>query len=146
MAGNGLPDVWATRDFPVLREVARRIDAGEHTPRVEEVAAATGLDVDEVVLAGQALTRRGLVTVMGAMGHPVLRFSDVAGEAYLMTGLHPDGDDAITQLVSALRGAAEKVEDPAEKGRLRNLADGALGISRDVLTGVLTAVITAQAR
>jgi hypothetical protein len=31
MTSQPLPDVWGSRDFPVLVEVARRIDAGEGT-------------------------------------------------------------------------------------------------------------------
>jgi hypothetical protein len=69
-------------------------------------------------------------------------------EAYLATGLHPDGDDAVTQLASALSQAADAVEGPEEEeeGRLRKLADGVGGVSRDVLGGVLTSVITAAGR
>ena len=71
---------------------------------------------------------------------------EVSGEAYLLTGLHPNGDDAVSQLVSALRQAADEVADPEEKSRLRKLADGVGGVSRDVLSGVLTTVITAAGR
>lgn len=76
----------------------------------------------------------------------MLRFTDISGDAYLLTGLHPNGDDAVSQLVSALRQAADEVSDPDEKSRLRKLADGVGGVSREVLSGVLTAVITAAGR
>lgn len=135
-------DVWTTRDYPVLRDVARSVDAGER-PSVEEVAASTGLDEKRVRLAGRALARRGLVEIVGVAEEPVLAFTDVSGHAYLLTGLHPDGDDAVSKLVNALRQAADQVADPEEKSRLRKLAEQVGGVSRDVLTGVLTAVITA---
>lgn len=137
-----LPDVWAARDFPVLVAAARRFDEGESTVRVEDLAADTGLTKEEIERAGMALERRGLVETMGVAQMPVLRLRNLSGQAYLLTGLHPDGDDAVSQLVSALRQAADQTSDPTEKGRLRTMADNAGAVSRDVLAGVLTAVIT----
>ena len=54
-----LDDVWGERDFPVLLEVARRIDAADIMPNVQAVADAVGLPVEQVQLAGAALKRRG---------------------------------------------------------------------------------------
>lgn len=135
-----LHDVWTTRDFPVLVEVARLIDGGATTVRVEEVADAIGLSRDEVQRAGAALKRRGLVDAFGSTQSEVLRFRNLSGEAYLLTGLHPGGDDAVSDLIALLRQAADQVDDPEEKSRLRRLADNAGGVSRDVLAGVLTAL------
>jgi hypothetical protein len=73
-----------------------------------------------------------------------LWFVGLDGEAYFLTGLHPSGDDAVSNLVAALRQAADQVDDPAEKSRLQTLADQALHVSRDVLGGVLVAVMTGQ--
>lgn len=141
-----LPDVWTTRDYPVLREVAGRIDSGEHLVQLEQVATATGIDPDDVRLAARALDRRGLLEADKSIGGRGPRYVHrLSGEAYLLTGLHPSGDDAVTAFVTALRQAADLVDDPAEKSRLRNLADGALGLSRDVLGGVLTDVATGAA-
>jgi DNA-binding transcriptional MocR family regulator len=137
-----LTDVWASRDFPVLVEVARRIDAGESTVSVSDVAQALAMDEQTVQLAGAALKRRGLVDTIGAFGVPVLRFRHLSADAYFVTGLHPSGDDAVSQLVDLLRQAADGVDDPQEKSRLRALADAAGGVSREVLAGVLTALAT----
>ncbi len=123
-------------------EVARRIDSGESAPRVEDVAEALALPVEEVRLAGAALKRRGLVDAFGVAEQPVLQFRDLSGEAYLLTGLHPSGDDAVSELVALLRQAADQVDDPQEKTRLRAFADAAGGISRTVLGGVLTTLAT----
>lgn len=139
-----LPDVWATRDYPVLREAVRGIDAGEDV-NADRLLTATGLSLGEIAQAVRALERRGLIEVEEALGG-VTGIREVSGEAYLLTGLHPNGDDAVSQLVSALRQAADEVADPEEKSRLRKLADGVGGVSRDVLSGVLTTVITAAGR
>lgn len=137
-----LADVWASRDFPVLRAVARRIDSGETTPKVHDVAEDTGLTEEEVSLAAKALKRRGLVDNIGTWGAPVLRFKELSGEAYLLTGLHPNGDDAISRLVDALGQAVDRVDDPEEKSRLRRVRDAVGGVSRDVMAAVLAAAIT----
>jgi hypothetical protein len=143
-----LPDVWATRDFPVLREVVRRFETGDRIEGVwgQSVADALNMSPEDVWRSARALKRRGLVEALIPLQGPAVQFADISGEAYLVTGLHPNGDDAVSQLVSALRQAADQVADPEEKSKLRKLADGVGGVSRDVLAGVLTAVITAAGR
>ena len=139
-----LDDVWSSRDFPALVEVTRRIDEGARAVMVAEVAEVLDWPEDKAQQALGALRDRGLI-VPGKEGPgPVAYAVGVTSEAYFLTGLHPDGEDAVTSLVQALQQAAEHVDDPAEKSRLRALADSALGISRHVLGGVLTAVITRQ--
>jgi hypothetical protein len=139
-----LDDVWYSRDYPVLLEVAIRIDAGQ-VPRADAIAQATGMSQEDVMLAGAALKRRGLVD-----GVPVnqqvglIVFTEVSGSAYLMTGLHPDGDEDISDLVGALRQAADQVSDEDDRSLLRRAADSLRGVSRDVLTGVLTAYINTR--
>lgn len=133
-----LDDVWVSRDFPVLVEITRRIDSGERFFRLSSVADELGWEVERVALAVQALERRDLVAVTKVMGgFGSWHVDDVAGAAYLLTGLHPDGDDAVSALVDALRQAADETADPDERSRLRRLADSALGVSREVLAGVL---------
>lgn len=138
-----LPEVWTTRDYPVLLEVARRLDGGASTVSIFEVAEALGVPSDQVETAGVALSRRGLVQTMAMDRWRVYDFTAISGEAYLLTGLHPSSDDQVSAFVEALRQAADLVEDPVEKGRLRSLADAALGVGREVMGGVLTAAATA---
>lgn len=133
---------WTDRDRPVLVEVTNRKDAGADLVHLREVAATTGLGPDDVGRALLALERTGYLRLDGKDHEdPVGCVTDVTGAAYLATGLHPDGDDAVSQLVKALRQAADQTSDPAEKGKLRTLADNAGAVSRDVLAGVLTALI-----
>lgn len=140
-----LPDVWATRDFPVLVEVARQVEAGETMIRGDHVATTTGLPLEDVVLAARALTARGLVVTEDVTAEDTVPwFVGLSGEAYIATGLHPSGDDAVSSLVAALRQAADLADDPEEKTRLRALADAALGVGRNVLGAVLTTWLTAQ--
>ena len=138
-----LDDVWLTRDFPVLKEVTRRIDAGEGIAQSIDIANALGIENDKVVLAAKALDRRDLVALDQGYGGTV-NFLDVSGEAYLITGLHPNGEDALTGLVEALQQAADQVDDPEERSRLRRAAEAVRGVCRDIMTGVLTAYLTTR--
>jgi hypothetical protein len=138
-----LDDVWLTRDFPVLKEVTRRIDAGEVMPESIDIANALGIENDKIVLAAKALDRRGLVELSRDYGGDAT-FLDVSGEAYLLTGLHPNGEDALTGLVEALQQAADQVDDPEERSRLRRAAEAVRDVSRDIMTGVLTAYLTTR--
>lgn len=141
-----LPDAWATRDYPVLRELTRLIDEHGASIGAGDVADALGMDPDLVQKAGRALERRGLVSLQAksADGNFYL-FGDVSGAAYLITGLHPDGDDALSRLIDGLRQAAEQTGDEDERGRLRRAADALGSVTRDIGVQVLTAVITKQA-
>jgi DNA-binding Lrp family transcriptional regulator len=139
-----LADVWRSRDYPVLLEVARRIDAGERAIPFEDVAHSLGRSADEVQLALHALKRRGLIEGIGVDVVEIVRIMDISAEAYLLTGLHPAGDDALTGLIDALRQAADLEPDADEKSRLRRAADSLGGISRNVAGGVLTAWLTHQ--
>ncbi len=48
----------------------------------------------------------------GAAQRRVRHMKDLSGEAYLLTGLHPDGDDTISRLISALEQGIERTPDP----------------------------------
>lgn len=137
-----LADVWADRDFPVLVEITRLVDEGASTVAIAEVAGALDWPDERVQHAAKALERRGLLETMGVMSGQVLRVRNLRGEAYLLTGLHPDGDDALGKLISALRQAAEQTNDPDEKGRLRKAASALGDIAGQVGAGVMTAYLT----
>lgn len=135
-----LADVWNTRDFPVLVEVTRQVDA-DVLVQPSKLAQAVGFDDATVYRAVQALERRGLVRVQWFGGRN-FAIGDISGDAYLLTGLHPSGDDAVSAFMDALRQAADAVDDPEEKSRLRRLGDAALNVSQSVLGGVLVNLAT----
>jgi DNA-binding transcriptional MocR family regulator len=137
-----LDDVWASRDFPVLREVTKRLDQGDHNVHAQALADATGLTPDDVQRALKALERRGYVKHWQYGDGHVMAVTEVSGSAYLITGLHPDGDDALSRLVNGLRQAADQTADEDERGRLRRAADALGGIARDIGVAVLTSVLT----
>src|SRR4051794_30921569 len=105
------------------------------------------MEADDVQAALKALARRGLIDVVQSRGiggpQPVVAITDVSGEAYVMTGLHP-GDDDIEALVDAFRQAAEETTDPDEKGRLQKVGETLKDVSGDVAKRVLAAYIAAR--
>lgn len=135
-----LPSVWASRDFPILKTVVEYIDRGQG-PDPDEIAKRTGLDLAEVGHGLRALQRRGLVEVeetLGGMGW----VTEVSGDAYLVTGLHPDGNDSLEALANMFREAADRTPDPDEKSRLRRAASAVGDLVGQVGAGVMTAYLT----
>lgn len=142
-----LQDVWYSRDFPVLIELTRRFDEGASQVRPDALTAALDMTEDEVQAALKALVRRRLIDALQTKSwggpQPVVSISNVAGEAYVMTGLHP-GDDAVQALVDAFRQAADQTNDPAEKSRLQQIGDAVKDVSSEVTKSVLAAYIAAH--
>ena len=135
-------DVWTNRDFPVLREVVRRFDRGDNTVWGQDVAAALSISPEDVARSGRALERRGLVEALIPLQGQAVQFRDVSGEAYLLTGLHPRGEDAVDRLIDALLQAVGEVSAPEEKTKLKRAAEALGDVSKSVAGGVLTAFIS----
>ena len=140
-----LEDRWASRDFHVLLEVARRIDAGDRYVHARDVAEALDMPRVEVILAIDAL-HPGYVDgspderMSGRVDWTVVALTERGRRA---VGVWPSGD-SVDALVDALRQAEEVTEDPEEKGALRKAAGAVMGVGRDVMTDVVAAVIRQQ--
>jgi hypothetical protein len=61
------------------------------------------------------------------------------------TGLWPDGDTAVEQLLTALRQAEDLTDDPDDKTALRKAGSQLATVSRGVIAEVIAAVVTRQA-
>lgn len=143
-----LEDVWFSRNLPVLLEVTRRIDRGEYSGLgVEPEDLLGGLDPkmfdrERVDPALDALERRGLILTkqFGMVGYKTV--TQIDGSAYTATGLHPDGDDVVDRLGSALKQAADQSADEDEQSGLRKATRGLGEVSRGVAVGVISAALT----
>lgn len=71
-----------------------------------------------------------------------MAISDVAGEAYLLTGLHPDGHEVLGVLIDVLRQAADQTTDSEEKSRLKRAATALGEIGGAVGANVLAAFLS----
>lgn len=139
---NKLDDVWTSRDFPVLREVARLLDQEGNTVRVADLERATGLSGEDLQRSVRALEARGLLHTLGVGSGKILRVGRLSGEAYVLTGLHPRGEDAIDRLIDALMQAAEQASEPEQRTKLKRAAEALGEVTKSVTSGVMTAIVS----
>jgi hypothetical protein len=142
MPEDRLPDMWTTRDRPVLVEVVRRIDADEDLIDGAHVAAATGLSEEDVARAGRNLERAGLVELAGFLASGI-SFTGVSAEALRVTGLWPDAGDAFDRLIWALE---ERIAEapPEQKSKLAKVRDAIVGVGRDVGVEIIGAAVSGR--
>lgn len=142
-----LPDRWHSRDFPVLLELARGLDAGA-LPDQQQITTYLGISENELNAAWHALREGGYLRLVE--GRP-RRLGDSEVTRIVLTerglravGLWPS-DRAGNQLADLLRQAADATTDPEEQTILQR-ASGAVGsVSRGVMTDVLAALVKSQA-
>lgn len=136
-----LPDVWANRDFVVLRELCRRFDERRQFIDLDTIAEATGLNTNDVERAARNLERDGLVTIGSGLG---ILFSDVSADAFRLVGLWPTPETALDRMITALEQLAERGETEDDRSRARKILDNLRGASTQVAIGVATAAINGQ--
>lgn len=131
-----LPDVWTPREYPVLREVARRIAAVDLALAVMDTTARARLTTEGVERAAEAFKRPRFVDHLGSWNGGAASFKDLSGEAYLATGLHPNGDEACHSSVGQRAGPPPRREVPAARTPRRCRRQ----YPRSVLSNVIAAV------
>lgn len=134
----------------MLIAAARIVDSGEHVPpdplaEVDDL----DLDIDTIEMACEALVPTyldaGRSPRRGGETRGMLVMTGVTDEGRRATGLWPDGDTAVEQLLSALRQAEDLADDPDDQTALRKAGGQLTTVSRSVLAEVLAAVIARQA-
>jgi DNA-binding transcriptional ArsR family regulator len=143
-----LDDTWHSRDFPVLREIAKQVEEyipGMAWPDIESVAEALDMDMTTVDKAAAALRRAGLIDgVMSSNRMGPITYTSVSPEARRLVGFWPSPETAADRLIAAIEAAIERTDDPVQKSRLRKIRDGFLGAGRDLTVSIGAAVITGQ--
>ena len=143
-----LPDRWRSRDLPILLETARQADRGDE-PDLTAMAAVAGCEPRDVERSLAALADAGyLHAVRGPdtlAGPGTIWELEILERGRRATGLWPNGDDAVAQLLDALRQAEDLVDDPEEKTALRKAGGQLATVSRNVIAEVIAAVVTRQA-
>lgn len=151
MSPEQISDRWHTRDKHVLVEFARRIDGGETSVDSREVAAELDLDEAECARVAVALADDGYLTIAGkpisawGSGPVIVLVADLTGKGRRNTGIWPNEDTAVEQLLSALSKAELLADDPDDKTALRKAGGQLATVSRSVLAEVIAAVVTRQA-
>ena len=126
-----LPDVWFTRDLPVLRAIARLVDEGEHggSPYLlGAVVPASGLPKADVVAAAKALAGAGYVEVLTNHAGDIVRCVGISPEARRLAGLWPTPQGEWDRLLEQLAVRAENAPTEVERTRWRALVDAATAV------------------
>jgi hypothetical protein len=138
-----LPDVWFTRDLPVLRAIARLVDEPAHggAPYLGQVVPASGLPKPDVVAAARALVSAGYVEALTNYAGEIVRFTGISAEARRLAGLWPTPQGEWGRLVEQLTARAEKAPTDVERGRWRAFADAAVAVGPDDGALLMSALI-----
>lgn len=128
-----LPDVWFTRDLPVLRAIARLVDEPEHggNPYLGQVVPASGMPKPEVAAAARALADAGYVQVLTTYSGEIVRFTGISAEARRLAGLWPTPQGEWDRLLEQLTSRAENAATDVERARWRAFADAAAAVGPD---------------
>jgi hypothetical protein len=138
-----LPDVWFTRDLPVLRAIVRLADepATGSVPYLGAVVPASGLPKPQVVSAAKALVDSGLVEALTNYAGEIVRFTAVSGEARRLAGLWPTPQGEWDRLLEQLEARATNALSETERSRWRAFADAAAAIGPDDGALLMSALI-----
>ena len=142
--GDLLPDVWFTRDLPVLRAVARLVDSSEHGSSpylLGAVVPASGLPKAEVVAAAKALAAAGYIEPLTNHAGDIVRITAISAEARRLTGLWPTPQSEWERLVEQLAARAEQAPTDMERARWRAMADAATALGPDDGALLMSALI-----
>jgi hypothetical protein len=126
-----LPDVWFTRDLPVLRAIVRLVDEGEHggSPYLlGQVVPASGLPKADVVLAARSLVSAGYAEALTNHAGDIVRFTAVSGEARRLAGLWPTPQGEWDRLLEQLAARAQNAPTEVERERWRALDTAARAV------------------
>jgi hypothetical protein len=139
-----LPDVWFTRDLPVLRAIARLVDEGQHggSPYLlGAVVPASGLPKADVIQAAKALVSAGYAAALTNPAGEIVRFTGISPEARRLAGLWPTPQGEWDRLLEQVAARAENAPTDIERQRWRALADAATAVGEDDGALLMSALI-----
>jgi hypothetical protein len=129
--GGPLPDVWFTRDLPVLRAIARLVDEPKHGGApylLGSVVPASGLPKAEVIAAAKALVATGYAEALTNHAGDIVRITGISAEARRLAGLWPTPQGEWERLIEQLAARAENAPTEVERQRWRAFADAAAAV------------------
>nr|WP_218861147.1 hypothetical protein [Petropleomorpha daqingensis] len=128
-----MDDVWFTRDLPVLRAIARLVDAPQHggAPYLGQVVPASGLPKPDVTAAARALVDSGYVEALTNYAGEIVRFTGISAEARRLAGLWPTPQGEWARLVEQLAVRAANAPTDVERQRWRAMAEAADALGED---------------
>ena len=142
--GGPLPDVWFTRDLPVLRAIARLVDEPKHGGApylLGSVVPASGLPKAEVIAAAKALVATGYAEALTNHSGDIVRITGISAEARRLAGLWPTPQGEWDRLLEQLTARAENAPTDVERQRWRAFADAAAAVGPDAGALLMSALI-----
>jgi len=139
-----LPDVWFTRDLPVLRAIARLVDSSEHGSSpylLGAVVPASGLPKAEVIAAAQALAAAGYIEPLTNHNGDIVRITAISAEARRLAGLWPTPQGEWDRLLEQLAARAANAATEVERSRWQAFADAAAAVGPDAGALLMSALI-----
>ncbi|MGK5114668.1 hypothetical protein [Geodermatophilus sp. CPCC 205506] len=139
-----LPDVWFTRDLPVLRAIARLVDEPKHGGApylLGSVVPASGLPKAEVIAAAKALVSAGYAEALTNHAGDIVRITGISPEARRLAGLWPTPQGEWERLLEQLTARAEHAPTDVERARWRAFADAATAVGADDGALLMSALI-----
>jgi hypothetical protein len=139
-----LPDVWFTRDLPVLRAIARLVDSSDHGSSpylLRAVVPASGLPKADVIAAAQALAAAGYIEPLTNHAGDIVRITAISAEARRLAGLWPTPQGEWDRLVEQVTARAEQAPTDVERQRWRAFADAATAVGTDDGALLMSALI-----
>ncbi|MGY1826460.1 MULTISPECIES: hypothetical protein [unclassified Blastococcus] len=129
--GGLLPDVWFTRDLPVLRAIARLVDEPKHGGApylLGSVVPGSGLPKADVVAAARALASAGYIEPLTNHAGDIVRITGISAEARRLAGLWPTPQGEWERLLEQLAARAANAPTDVERQRWQAFADAARGV------------------
>ena len=126
-----LPDVWFTRDLPVLRAIARLVDGPEHGASpylLGAVVPASGLPKADVVAAAKALAAGGYIEPLTNHAGDIVRITAISAEARRLAGLWPTPQGEWDRLLEQLAARAERAPTEVERARWQAFSEAAIAV------------------
>ncbi|MGY1722921.1 hypothetical protein [Blastococcus sp. SYSU DS0533] len=126
-----LPDVWFTRDLPVLRAIARLVDEPKHGGApylLGSVVPGSGLPKAEVIAAAKALAAAGYIEPLTNHAGDIVRITAISAEARRLAGLWPTPQGEWERLLEQLAARAANAPTDVERQRWRAFADAAAAV------------------
>ncbi|CCG04138.1 hypothetical protein [Blastococcus saxobsidens] len=126
-----LPDVWFTRDLPVLRATARLVDEPKHGGApylLGSVVPASGLPKAEVIAAAKALASAGYIEPLTNHAGDIVRITAISAEARRLAGLWPTPQGEWERLLEQLAARAQRAPADVERQRWRAFLDAAAAV------------------
>ena len=133
-----MKDTWASRDLPVLDAAVGLVDqmfADSRYPEGGDIAARTGLDIQSVGLALNALAD-DFIEVQRTGDFARWGVPRVTSAARREVGQWPTAENVIERLAAGIEQAAETESDPEQKRRLLTVARELGGAAKSIAVNV----------